>query len=85
MVFVGFLRCGFGAVGFSSDVSHMMGNRRGLAWGDIFGVGIKPEREGGHLKAIPSLGESSNTSKELTISMADAIYAMDLGRLSGVE
>ncbi len=66
-------------------VGHMMGDRRSLAHGAVFGGGVEPEWKGGHFKAIPSLGEVSNTPKKLTISVADAVDAMDLGGLSRIE
>ncbi len=59
-----------------------MGDRRGLAWGDVFRVGVEPEREGGYFKAIPRLGESPDTTEKLAILMMDAVDAMNLGRLS---
>ncbi len=62
-----------------------MSNWRSLLSGDVLGVGVEPERESGHLKAIPSLREIPKTSKELTVSMTNAVNAMDLSGLSRVE
>ncbi len=85
LLFMAVLRGRFGTLGFLAGINHMMSDQRGLIRRDILGISVEPEREGSHLETIPRLGKSSNTPKKLAVSMANAVYAVDLGGLSGVE